>query len=156
MTPAFCLALVHEQNARSTWGDILTVTSDRQVVQVDARDGRILHYASFNPDQSKAVAPIAFEKGAFDRRRQALLNEAQGAPNRFDAARPISSIVAGLLDGELVSQMVQWRLTAHEQRPSAAESKLAWVRVVRKLARSGPVGAVGYLDAPIDSEGKAR
>ncbi len=138
VAPVFCLGLAHEQNARASWqGDILTITSDDRLVQIDARDGRVLRYASIDPANPGARGPEYFEKGAFARRRFALRTEVQDTPNQFDATRPVSSIAAGLLNEDLLAPIARLIASRKDSPSPSAEPDFSRVRMLRKLAERG-------------------
>lgn len=105
MPPVYFLAHAHEKAECSWEGQMLTIRSKQGTMRIDERTGELIDYAAQPSEVDGTAFGYAFERGAFTRRRQLLLDASAGKANDFDGARPISSVSAFLLNTEMLSAM---------------------------------------------------
>ncbi len=103
MPPVYFLAQAHE-NAECSWeGHILAIRSKRGAMRIDEQTGELIDYAAQPSEVDGTVFGYAFERRAFARRRQLVIDASAGKANDFDSARPISSVSAFLLNTGMLS-----------------------------------------------------
>ncbi len=119
--PVFFLDMAHRDEAKYTVRDgTLTMSAADETLRVDTASGRLLEYrwaTTVHPIGSKASGPsdrktsqkpsegdskitIAFVRGEFRRRVDAIHIAAAKTPNGYEARRPISSLLSFLCDDD--------------------------------------------------------
>ncbi len=95
LAPVAFLSLAYEKEAECTWNaGVLKIRGKQVEWQIDVQTGRLLNHTLFEEDDQTQLVQITFRRGAFEQRLADVEAGTARLPNEFDAARPISSVMA--------------------------------------------------------------
>lgn len=116
ITPSFCLAMAHMDNAVSHVEDgVLTIESDTAHVQMHVETGELIKYVA-KGEAGVAALSLTVERHAMQTALDRLQERSHEHLNAFDSNRPISS-VAEFFIGEAV--MREWAALRGDREPVA-------------------------------------
>jgi hypothetical protein len=141
-SPVDYLALAHEYDPQCTIKNgVLTLKASKHELHIEAKSGRLLERAVFTDDAGtrRPFYRLGFHTGGFDQCARALTAAAQGHPNTYDAARPLSSLLIALSKERLVLPLAAGGEIVGCKLPSLnARSLQVW----RKLLKAGALQPV--------------
>lgn len=101
LSPAVCLALLHEDNPFCSIVDgELILTSPRQRLRIDVQSGRLLEFGILDAKNDRVEMRVTTAPSALESRLKAVQDGTAGYQNCYDARRPISTTVRFLVEDE--------------------------------------------------------